>query len=398
MGKIAIRRIGPDERVKLSLPIQSYAFRASPASRDELVGLTATQRFYECHTTLLAEEDGVPVADASVVPMRQNVRGTMYPMAGVAGVATLPVARRKGIARSLVLALLDQMREGGSVVSALYPFRPSFYEKFGFVGLPAMRTASFAPSDLAGLIRAELGGDVVCERAGVGYDTYRVFTLKLAEQRHGFAVLPDTRAVEMRDTDDCWVATARLHGEVIGAATYRITGLGGDLTVSDFLTTGPLSRALLLQFFARHVDQVAKIVVPVSLDEAPELWVTDLAVQIEGRTSFPEPAAPMARVLALEGLAGMACGPGRVVIDVVDDPFIAGRYLLDGRSGQLVVNRQPHSEPDSTLTVPGLSGLVYGVLDPEEVVVRRFGTMAAHAVSQLRTLFPRVTPFVFAHF
>lgn len=45
---------------------------------------------------LVAEEDGVAVVDASAIPMRQNVRGCVYPMAGIARVATLPLARRRG--------------------------------------------------------------------------------------------------------------------------------------------------------------------------------------------------------------------------------------------------------------------------------------------------------------
>jgi hypothetical protein len=50
--------------------------------------LEQRQRFYEGNLTLVAEEDGDLVAEASAPPMRQNVRGTVYPMAGVAGVAT----------------------------------------------------------------------------------------------------------------------------------------------------------------------------------------------------------------------------------------------------------------------------------------------------------------------
>ena len=83
------------------------------------------------------------LADASAIPMRQNIRGVVYPMAGVAGVATLPLARRRGYARALVTELLGQMREAGHAVSALYPFRPSFYQRFGDVGLPRTRTVRF---------------------------------------------------------------------------------------------------------------------------------------------------------------------------------------------------------------------------------------------------------------
>jgi hypothetical protein len=104
----------------------------------------------------------------------------------------------------------------------------------------------------------------------------------------------------------------------------------------------------------------------------------------------------MARVLSLDGLAGMAAGPGRVAVEIVDDPFVAGRYVLDGRSGQLDV--APGGEPRATLTVPGLSGLVYGVLDPGDLVVRGLGTVPPDAADELRRLFPRLVPYLFSSF
>jgi len=73
---------------------------------------------------LVAEEDGVAVADATALSMRQNVRGTIYPRAGTAGDATLPLARRRGYASTLVTRLPRQLRDEGHVLSRLYPVRP----------------------------------------------------------------------------------------------------------------------------------------------------------------------------------------------------------------------------------------------------------------------------------
>jgi len=127
-----IRQIRAGERPEASVPIQAYGFQPSPAPAGPLERLKDNQRYYEEHLTLVAEVDGVAVADASAVPMQQNVRGGVYRMAGVAGVATLPQARRRGYASALVTEILGLMRDQGHVVSALYPFRPSFYGRFGF--------------------------------------------------------------------------------------------------------------------------------------------------------------------------------------------------------------------------------------------------------------------------
>lgn len=306
-----IRRMSPDERLTTSVTLEAYGFQPSPASSSEIEKLRKTQKYYKDNVTLVVEDGGVALAEASAIPMQQNVRSSVYPMAGVAGVVTQPLARRCGHVRTLLIELLGQMREAGHVLSALYPFRPSFYQRFGYVGMPKVRTVTFAPADLASLLHTELSGDITWERAGSGYDIYRHFTRRLLVQRHGFALLPDYRSIQLRDDDERWLVTARVNREVVGAVTYRIIHHGGDLVADNLLITSSLSRALLLQFFARHVDQVARVVATVAPDEFPELWATDLSATTEARISFPVSPAPMARVLSLDALTGMSTGPGR---------------------------------------------------------------------------------------
>jgi predicted N-acetyltransferase YhbS len=397
---VKIRRIIPDERVTTSLPLQVYAFSRSPMPAADYDKLTDYTPYMAGNLILVAEEDGETVATAGSIPMRQNVRGTIHRMAGIAGVATHPLARRRGHIRTLLLDLLGQVRESGHTVSALYPFRPSFYARFGYVGLPKTRTVSFAPADLRPLLSAELPGRLGWERIRSGYDAFRAFEERLLAERHGFGLFPANRAQRLRDDDERWLVTARVDGQVVGAVTYRIAEHGADLLADHLLSTSALGRALLLSFFARHVDQVARIVVTVAPDELPELWGTDVAAVTEARTSFPTDAAPMVRLLSVDALAGTRVGPGRVAVEVVDDPFVAGRYVFDGDSGALEVDRgaAPATTPVATLTVGGLSALVYGVLDPEEVVLRGFGTVAADAATQLRSLWPREVPYLTADF
>jgi hypothetical protein len=208
-------------------------------------------------------------------------------------------------------------------------------------------------------------------------------------------VYDDVRKAEFRE-DQKWVAVARVGGDVVGAVGYRIDRFGGDLVADDLLTTGPLGRALLLQFFARHVDQVGRILVTVGLDDVPELWGTDLAVTTESRVVFPSSSGPMARILDLEALNGMPVGTGAVTVEVAGDPLLQGTYRLEGDGGQLSVTKG--TEAIATLTVGGLSGLIYGVLDPVDVVVRGLGEVETAAIAPLRTLFPQAKPYLFADF
>ena len=192
-------------------------------------------------------------------------------------------------------------------------------------------------------------------------------------------------------------AVCRVGGELVGAVRYRIDKFGGDLVGGDLLTTGPLGRALLLQFFARHVDQVARVVFRISSDEVPELWGTDIAVTTEGRVAFPLLGGPMVRVLDMTALAGTAVGSGAVTVEIAGDELIGGVWQLAAEDGRLVVSRGT-AAPVATLTAAGFSGLLYGVLDPVEVVTRGHGEVEGAAVGELAALFPRRMPYLCADF
>lgn len=398
---MTIRRLSSEERLTASFPLQSYAFEASPQP-DRTEAFRGYLPYNEGNRTLVAEEDGTTLAAASAIPMRQNLRGAVLPMAGVAGVTTHPLARRKGHIRALLHRLLDEMRDEGHLLSALYPFRPSFYERFGYVGLPKPRTATFAPADLGPLLRSDPPGELGWERIGTGYPEYRAFTERCLRERHGFGIFPGYRDVQLRDSDDRWLLTARIGGVTEGAVTYRIDGHAGELVADELLTTGPAARALLLQFFARHVDQVERVSVRVPADELPELWVTDLAVRTEARVARPDSSAPMARLLSLDALAGLPVGAGRVRVELTGDRYLTGTYLLDGTTGSLEIRADAPTPgtapPAATLTATGLSALAYGVLDPVEVDIRGFGSVPADAAAELRRLFPRELPYLFADF
>jgi hypothetical protein len=144
------------------------------------------------------------------------------------------------------------------------------------------------------------------------------------------------------------------------------------------------------------VDQVQRVSVSVGADAVPELWGTDLEVLLEGRVDFPTHGGPMARILDMRGLSGIGAGDGDVTVEVVDDAFVGGVHRLVGEDGHLGVEQG--SVPRARLSVAGLSALVYGVLDPVEVITRGLGEMEHAAIATLRAMFPREMPYLFADF
>ena len=80
----------------------------------------------------VAEKDGVPVGVATGVPFHTWVGGVRLRLMGVRSVAVGWAARRQGVARALMLSLLNRAKDEGYHLIGLYPFRPSFYQPFGF--------------------------------------------------------------------------------------------------------------------------------------------------------------------------------------------------------------------------------------------------------------------------
>jgi predicted acetyltransferase len=86
---------------------------------------------------LLAERNGQAVGTATSLPFRMWVRGASMSCQGVAYVGTIKTARRRGgaeggVASAVMREILRAARERQHVVSALMPFRVSFYEHFGY--------------------------------------------------------------------------------------------------------------------------------------------------------------------------------------------------------------------------------------------------------------------------
>ncbi|WP_436531944.1 GNAT family N-acetyltransferase [Actinoplanes sp. HUAS TT8] len=391
-----IRQTTADDLEQL-LGVRSYAFEPTPLTPERTEEAAAFMRTRLNNISLVAEEDGETRATVSGIPMRQNVRGTDLPMLGVGGVAAHPLHRRRGYVRVLMNALLDRGRTDGYAVSVLYPFRAGFYHRLGYVGLPAAKAVRVRTDTLGGLLKLDLPGEVRLRRLADGWDDFTALLDRQLSARHGFSKFPEYRSEQWRKDNDHWLATVHRDGQVTGALAYRTGEWGQELNARQLVSDDPISRTQLLRFLAGHADQYAHVNLEVAPDARPELWATDFAGTITTTIAVPHPAPPMARVIDLPGLAGIAAGESRIAITVADDPLIGGDWVLDGDGGKLAVTAATGSS-DVRLTVAGLSALVYGVQSAEEVVALGLGVIPPSAYAALDTLFPRADPWVFLHF
>lgn len=395
-----IRRVSGEELLTTAYPLHAYAFGATPGPAGEQERWRESLPYRQDNAVLVAFGAGRAEAVAVGISLRQNLRGTVVPMLGISGVATHPGARRRGHIRALLDQLHGEMRDAGHAVSTLYPFRMSFYERFGYVGFPKPRQVRLFSDGLDRMRNVDVPGEVTFHRIGEVFDDYHAFTERLLAERHGFSIFSHHVASELEKSNDHWVVFARHEGEIVGALLYRTSGFGDELRGRHFLTCGFVGRTLLLQWLAVHADQYSSFTFELPPDERPDLWYVDIRYTDETRIASPISSAPMGRVLSVEALAGIPAGPARITVEVVDDQFVGGSWTLDGSGGMLDVSaaRTPSSVPTATLTSHGLAAVVYGVVDPAELPLLGYGSVDAEAAAALRTLLPGASPFVYAGF
>src|SRR4051812_16674872 len=258
-GSTITRRV-PDMELRPAAPGELEAFRRSMA-RAFHVELTEefSERFAritEPERTLAWFDDGRIVATGGVFTRELTVSGAFVDCAAVTMVTVAPTHRRRGLLRAMMRRQLEDVRDRGEPVAALWASEGTIYGRFGYgiaaraarllARRPAARLAAPAPSD--GLRAGPAGGHIEAMRAV--YDRVRA-------QRPGML---DRRGVWWQDrlhdpASERHGATA-LQAAVVedGYALYAVRsgndedGPAGEVKVRELVAATPLAHARLWAF------------------------------------------------------------------------------------------------------------------------------------------------------
>lgn len=386
-----------DPRDDAISPIAAYAFDDTPRKPPEQGEIERWQRIRRDDRIFLSYRDGDPIAKTHTLPMTMNVRGTVLPMGGVSGVACMPAGRRSGHIRALLEHSLTVMREDGQPVSALYPFRESFYERFGFAGWTAPRWITVDPAKLGPILRIPKQGTVRQRAMKDGFADWIAFMRERQAVIPGFSLQGAARGESWVEDNDFWVTTVHEGEAVTGAMIYKITDNVSTMSVASMLWSTVDAQYGLLDFIARHVDQVERARAPIVPGVDPAFWLTDAGIAVS--TDAPESwGAPMGRIVSLEDLRGIGAGDGEVSVRVTDPqcPWNDGIWTLRGVNGTLDVERGASAQAE--LTIQALSALVLAGMDPSLFRFRGWGAPDEATIRALRALFPPIEPFIFELF
>jgi predicted acetyltransferase len=109
--------------------VAAYSFTGDRSQQ----GRERMRHLEEIKNPLVLIEDGEIVACLRVYDFTMLVNGAPVPMGGVSSVACLPEYRRKGYVGMLLRHALEQMREAGQLLAALYTPHPSLYRRYGWM-------------------------------------------------------------------------------------------------------------------------------------------------------------------------------------------------------------------------------------------------------------------------
>jgi predicted acetyltransferase len=388
MTRTTIRELQGDEMVEAMYPLTSYAFHASPPlpDKDEWKEFVKHREGVICFALFEGKD---PVACVMSSAMTQNVRGALFGMGGVWGVATHPTARRKGYCRRLIARLLVSMHESGQPLSGLYPFRESFYERLGYTTFPLPRKVRFAPAVLAPLVKKDLGGAVELVLIGDGLDAYRDYLCRMRRRTHGMAVLDFGDKVSAQ-RNRFWLALAKIEGQVAGLMLYDIKGEEETqfrFRAVRFYYDTSQARHLLLQWIAHHIGQANQIELWLAPYELPETWLADMQITTEAMHE-----GPMGRIVDVAQIGGMHSGPGRFTARIADPhcPWNEGVWRFETADGALKVSAAKKADCD--LGIQALAALVYGTHAPGDFAFRGWGNPPPKVQTTMRAMFPPAVP------
>lgn len=391
-----IRPMTQEEILTHFAPLHEYSLGATPPVNTARYEDFVKRNMYRDTINLGMFEGDKVLATVITTPMTENVRGKIFKMGGIFGVTSDPRNRRRGYVRDLMVATHNQLFDEGYAVATLYPFRESFYERLGYTAFVHHRRWKFKPSDLKPLLDLDLPGTVDYALLDDAWDVFEEAIFEQQRQCHGMAMFIPEQIRGIYGGTDRWLAIARdAEGELVGVMPYKITRFWGTFDIQTLFMKNSLGRYLLLQWIARHIDQVNEVDIRrLSPAEHPETWFSDMKV-----VSDPEIwLSGMGRVINLRLLEGMRVGEGRIAVEI-EDGYCKGNngvFSLEGRDGFLHVSEG--SEPDCKLTAQGISALIYGSHDPQDFQWRGWGHPSSETLKTMEAMFPRMQPFLFAVF
>jgi len=356
-----------DELREATSPIVHYFGRDKPD--DEWV--ERWLRFFELERMHAAvEDDGAIVGGAGALSLRMTVPGgVQVPTAGVTAVGVLPTHRRRGILRSMMRAQIDDVRERGEPLAALWASEETIYGRYGY-GLASLNVqfdvdkafGAFRPGvETVGRVRL-VDFDTAAQQLPPVYDTLQRSTPGMYERSEAWwrnRQLVDPENFRFGGSPK-HIAVLEVDGEPQAYAIYRLHVSFGDLgpetklRTIEVVATTPEATASIWRYLL-DVDWTKTVSAGLQPVDHPLFLLL-------ARPNFSKPTLSDGLWVRLVDVgaalsARSYAGDGAIVLDVRDDfcPWNEARWRLAG--GEATTTED---EADLVLDVADLASVYLG--------------------------------------
>ncbi|TFG14130.1 GNAT family N-acetyltransferase [Candidatus Thorarchaeota archaeon] len=345
----------------------------------------------------VAVEDEKPVATASFSHFDNSIRGVELPIAGVWGVATVPQYRYQGLARKLMNAAFQRMKNEEIVFSILDPFYIPFYEKFGYAQAEVFRRHLMTRESLR---LAHANENITFHQIKENEDITDLMTVQQSMGRYGSRIFHPKRWLQtytkknhlyaIKDMNET-VAMIRFSFSKLQNGKRKLTADTIGYTHEKYI----LSLMNLIYKYGTNANQIEIISDPSFPIRNFVVDDDDLGSTIEGRM--------MIRLIDFEKYCGRIEVPKdateSVVIKLIDGncPWNTGVHKITPSRGKLEVEHVDET-PDIVLSDFELSKVVSGLNSVSQLHSLQEISCSEEVAQNLESIFPLEPLFSYPRF
>lgn len=336
------------------------------------------------------------LATYQLLPLECKVRGQWLQLGGIGDVVSPPENRRKGYIGQMLTFSLQEMRERGMFLSALWPFSYPFYRKYGWETVSAFKRYTLRPDSLqfSDQIRGEfvrLTSDNFSQLAKIYQLHHKQYDLELKRDSRWWQ-----RIIEQNKKCEKYVYLWEEDGEARGYIIYsiKVVNKGGDgkeLLVREMAAADYTAYRQLLRFLFYHDSQVKTITWSAPLNDPlakilPSPWIDQHQYN----------AGAMFRIVDVEGIFNRItypAGPEFILYFTINDliaPWNNGNYRLEVKGGKGRCSKVVSEVTiDFTIDINRLAPVVIGFMTPYEAEQLGYLTTRNGEISEkLQALLP----------
>ncbi len=322
------------------------------------------------------------------------IRKKELPMAGIWGVSTKPTYRGKGFIKQILSYMLKEMYNNDILISTLYPFKFSFYEKYGWKLANEnhryhIETDKFITRQVNRTIQEVYQLDQIKEIYSrivssfkYNYMTIRTdseWRMKVNPKKPGYLFV----CYDENDKPCGYLIERFLEDQP--RTTSTLDKSGESIFLSEIFYYDRETRQALFNFLKTHVDHRRYIVFS---SAEPNLLASLKEARIKANEVFP---GSMARIVNLKSTLELLDFPidAEFILHVKDKicDWNNGNFGIKISNGQAVIERSDKT-PDMTIDIGSLTQMVVGFTNASELNESWNIDCSKDLLSTLDQLFP----------